>query len=587
MSVVARPQAALVEHVRAVEALLPAFVFVLGLQAWRATLVVVAARADAWGWVVGAGAVFLCVPLVQPAVQYLGPLRVAGGLGLLLAVARIVTAPFGAGAAPWYGLAGAGLFAAYLSLWPAAAPSRRQAGHALALGFTLHLCDRLGCGTLDVTWQRGWASTLQALAWSAPPLVLGWRASRGPAGQARRTPLPLAMPLVVMLTTMAFAHPVRAAARLGWSLPQTFWVLAVGAVGGMILAGLSDQLLKVAFTRRHRPRPLRVVYQLWRSAVSLVALLGLLLPGKALAWTLALGPAALLINLGAVQRARPIGRARRLGGLLPLVAWWLAAALCVAGRRELWPAALGLILLYAFATEALWHQERPDPATETFEWWTLPIHLLLLALVLVPAATRRPKVSDEPLTQGLLRVALFDASGLEPTVGRQTWALEDVTPRLALVYGARRADALRFDDPVYWLGRRYHLVVRRQKAGPLAVLGALPPKQAQAVGARGLLGVWLLGPDNALAAGVLAAGDEGKRALGELVRAGREWPRVVLGGWLGPLPASPAWRPPAGYTDLLEGKGRGQVLLASEGIAAESVERPAPGVATALVRIEP
>lgn len=570
---------------RAVDALLPALTLVLGLQAWRAavaTLAQLPPRDDGYT-LVGAAALFAPVLLAQVLAARRGALRVAGALALLLAALRLLAALCGPAAAPFYGLAGTATLAAYLTLWPGAATSRRQAGHALALGFTLHLCDRLVSGTFDYLWQAGWWPVTVSVALTLPALWLALTAVRGPAGLARRSPLAFAMPFVLMPLATALAHPTRAAASMAWSLPRVFWLLAASSLAGVAAAGFSDQLLQAAFTRRLKPRALRLIYHLWRSSLTAAVVLGLLSnEPRGLVAALLAGPAALLINVGVLQRARPIGRPQALGGLLPLGAWWLASALTAYTRTELWPAALAVLILYLLAGVALYHQERPDPAVETVAWWLLPVHALLVVLAAVPLLWP----AGRPLSHGTGQPRQFTVAVVDGGVSREQasaqWRSFEERPQWVLLVGLPESDGYTFDDRAYWLSRKLGLVLKRHADGGLAILSAERPSLAHALGDDALMAVWRYDDDNALAAAVVddpsGAGDTPLAAADRVL----QFPRPLLGGRV-----VGQWQPPAGLVDLLDGQGHGLLLLGGGGVSSVSVATGAPGAASARIQLDP
>ena len=373
-------------RLRAAEALLPAFAWVIGGQAWRLAVGSLAGTQPSTPRMLAIGLVFLPVLAAPYLTRAYGAPRAAAGAALVLAGLRLAAALVGPALAGAFGWLGLSVFALYLSLWPAAYPSRRQAGHALMLGLSLQLVDRIVTATLDLAWRPGWWAMLCALALTAPALVAAREGLRAGLGEPRRSPLPMAMPLALLVCSLAVSHPTRLSEPLGLSLPTTLWVMALSIVGGMAVAGLTDQFLKGLSVRRGRPARLRVVYQAWRTSLTLVAIVGLLCGGHVgLGAAVLTGPTVVAINLAALLRSRPIGRDRLVGGLLPLLSWWLAMALAAQSDDHLWPAAAALALLYGYATVALLNQERVDPTQERVEYWTLLGHALLLVVAAWPA----------------------------------------------------------------------------------------------------------------------------------------------------------------------------------------------------------
>jgi len=292
-----------------------------------------------------------------------------------------------------------------------------------------------------------------------------------------------------------------------------------------------------------------------------------------------LGPAAVAVNIGALQRCRPIGRPRRIGLLLPVLAWWLAAGLALLSEGALWPAALSVGLLYGFATIGLWHQERHDPSFDKVEYWPLIGHGLLLALAAWPAAWPAPNPRQTPLVSGGLRVAVIDAGGDLPTVARRAALVADEEPGLVLLYGLRRGRGLQFEDGAWWLARRLGLTLRQTDRGDLAILAAVPPAEANAPRRRLLEGLWPLG-DSGLGVALVDAAKGPPELATKAVADLAGVPRRLIAG----PPAAP---PPPGYADPQPPDDRDIAFWLGPGCEVVSQEHPAPGVFSALLTIEP
>jgi hypothetical protein len=444
----------------------------------------------------------------------------------------------------------------------------------------------LWTGTLDLCYQPGLWPAVQSVALCVPLVWLAVRALRGPAGDTRRSPLALAMPFALLAMTLALAHPSRIAARLGWPLQYTFFVLALANVGGVAVAALLDGMARAAFTPRSRPRPLRTLYQTTRTALSLVAIGGLAWPDpRGLLAAIVVGPAMVAVNVGAMLRSRPIGRARPLGTLLPLGAWWLTAMLAALSDRPLWPAAVALACLYGFATLASWYQERPA-ANESAEFWPLVAHGVLLVAAALPAFVRMPEAGSAPLADGALRVAAFDVRGAEPVIARQRARIADEDPSLVLLLGLDRGHGLRFDDSAWWLSRRLGLTLRQQADGDLALLAAVPPAAVATVSRRDLQGAWPIG-DKTLAAAVIHDDAHGAETLAKVAAELRGQPLRVIAASAGELGRKAGWRPPEGYRDPQTAATRPMIFLLGTGLEVISLDQPGGGVVSALLDVSP
>ncbi|MBI5831329.1 MAG: hypothetical protein HZB16_03345 [Armatimonadetes bacterium] len=571
-------------RLRAAEALLPAFAWVLGGQAWRLAVGSLA-HATLTPWlVVGVAAVFLPVLAAPSLTRHHTAPRAAAGAALVLGGLRLTAALVGPALAGAYGWLGLAAFALYLALWPAACPSRRQAGHALMLGLSLQLVDRILTATLDLAWRPGWWAMVSALLLTAPALIVARDGLRAEPGEPRRSPLPLAMPLVLLACSVAVSHPTRLSEPLGLSLPTTFWVMALSIVVGMAVAGLTDQFLKsLAARSRTRPARLRAAYQAWRTTLTVIAVVGLLSGAQwALRAAVVVGPTVVAINLAALLRARPIGRDRLIGGVLPLLSWWLTIALAAQSNDHFWPAAVALALLYGYATVSLLNQERVDPTHERVEHWTLLGHALLLVVAAWPALARVAPPAAHVLAGDRLTVAVVDAAGTPRSVARRLAAVSAARPDLVMLLGDRRGSGLRFDDSAWWLSRSLGLTVRLQSRGDLALLARVAPLETSVVGANAMAGLWPLSGDNGLAAAVLDAPERESTTIEQVLPSLAPWPRRLLAGRV-----ADGTPPPPGYDDLLAGEPCELVLWGAGGVAANVVARPELGVVCVEVVVEP
>lgn len=580
-----REQTQLREWDRTVDTLLPALVWLLGSQAWRALLGSFAEHPPTPALLVALLGVLVPAGLIASVARGHSPHRLAALLAAALAVARFVTAVVGPGAAVTYGWVGTGLVAAYLVLWPACAGERRTAGHGFLLGLGFQLVDVTLTGTLDSALRPGWGAVLWGWAAALPTLWLALSSARRDGGLDPESPLVLAMPLAFLAAGQGFAHLGRFAVELRWSVATTALFAGLGLFLGALLCGLSDQFLKAAFARRRHGRRLRFAYQAWRTFLAVAVLLGLIGFARWLAApALLLAPTAVGVNLGALLRSRPIGLPRRLRLGLPLASWWLVLVLGLSARDALWPIALGFILLHVYASLALLHQERLDPTRERIEYWTLAGYLAVLGACIQAPLGDRPHA--QPWRVEALRVAVVQSGGAPTDVARRLIALRRWHPELVLLLDSppteerlQPAPGLRFADSVYWLQAALDLHAYRAPAGRPALLARQPVERLGAPGNLELSGVWRLPDGRDLAAASLVTPGGASGALTAAVES-----VGVAYYWLLANPAADGVAPPAGYSDLTPA-GSSVALWASPGIAAHSVEQPTDGLLCAVLAL--
>lgn len=564
--------------------LLPGLVTVLGLQAWRAGLVLL--RDGGAPAAVAAGAPFLLLPSVRARAAARGARRTAAELALGLAALRLAVQLGGPLTAGWYALVGVALFAGYLDAWSAAPGSPRQAVQALLLGFNLSLLDRVFTDTHDLCWRAG-GGALAAVVVAALPVILlaghAWlteSADRPEAG-----PLAVALPMVVVLVQLGLGHLSRVAALTGWSVPVAGLYLIAGNVLAVVVGTLYDWLHLALLRRRSRARTVRAVY--WSVGGGVAALVaGGLAWRPLLATALLAGPSLIAVALVPLLRARPVGRRRQLGQWSVVWAWWLAAAAAAAAMTAAWPVAVTALLLFALAAPAVIHQRRPEPEPVREARWPLLAHLLIavtagLALVRVPGAGTDLYFE---LHDGAARVVSLDLSRWEttrrPGLEGSLAALRRVRGQVIVLRGLAGAYGGTFHDSAFWLGRRLGLNAATAPgvAGRLAVLAPVSPSVAAGPRPDLLVVAWRLA-DSALG----LAGCASPAALPAADQALGDYPRRIICGPLGPAASLP------GYTRA-RSTGAPDLLLVGPGIAPvpvrDTVRLTEPG-GTALLEIRP